>query len=257
MKYIWLSWLLLACSTPGQQKRVETPREDKSDIVLLHGSHLDHSVWTPTIEELPQVHHVAALDVPDRKRSSIPSLAQAAIQTCQQVSRPSVFVVHSIAGAIVHAMVGVCPEKIKQIIYVSGVVVLPGERTSNTFLPADQEGYARAVDFLKDSVMPKTPSEFYAAMAGANYVVTEATPPLYAEHNRFVDERLVFSEEVWKKIPKNYIYTLEDAIIGKATQEQYVAKAGIVKTRALQSGHLPMITHPEYLADALMELISE
>lgn len=255
MKTIWAVLFLFGCASSNPSKRVETPSADKSDIVLMHGSHLDGTVWKATVEYLPQVHHVEVLNVPDRTRSSVPNLQQSAQQTCQQISKPSIFVVHSIAGVIVNAMVGVCPEKIQQIIYVAAIVTLPDERAINTFLPADQTGYAEAVDFLENSVMPKAPEIFYAAMAGPKYVVDESTPPIFAEHHKMIEEKVQFSNEVWQKITKNYIFTLEDSIISKATQENYVARAGIVKTRALHSGHLPMLTHPEYLAEAIMDFI--
>lgn len=245
--------VISACST-------STPKPEesrKTDIVFMHGSHFDASVWDRVLEHMALDRRTTVLNIPHRTLAPVLSLAQAADRACKETPRPAIFVAHSFAGVIVHQMVNVCPEKIRQIIYVAAVIALPGERPVTTFSPEDQVNYAEAVDFSDNWMTPKARGEFFAVMAGPRYEADSVFPPTFRESNKIGEEKVNFDLVVWEKIPKNYIYTLEDRVISSATQEAYVAKAQIVKTRALHSGHLPMLTHPEYLADAIIELASE
>jgi pimeloyl-ACP methyl ester carboxylesterase len=245
--------LLAACATPLPK----TAEPEKADIVFMHGSHFDASSWDRVLEHMPLDRRTIMLNIPHRTLAPLLTLNQAAQRACSETPRPSIFVVHSFAGVIAHQMLSVCPEKIKQLIYVAAVVTLPGERPVMTFSPADQESYAQAVDFSETWLTPRERGQFFGVMAGPRYEVDEVYPPIFRESAKLGEEKVNFDLEVWQKMPKNYIYTLEDAVISSATQEAYVAKAQIVKTRALQSGHLPMLTHPEYTADAIIELINE
>lgn len=245
--------LLAACAAPV----IKTEEPEKTDIVFMHGSHFDANVWERVRGHMPIDRRTVMLNIPHRTLAPVLNLNQAADRACKETPRPSIFVVHSFAGVIAHQMVSVCPDKIKQIIYVTAVVTLPGERPVMTFSPHDQENYAQAVDFSDEWVTPKERGQFFAVMAGPRYEVDPAFPPTFRESSKVGEEKVNFDLEVWKKIPKNYILTLEDAVISPATQETYVAKAQVLKTRALHSGHLPMLTHPEYLADAIIELVSE
>lgn len=245
--------LLTACATP-----VIKPEEpQKTDIVFMHGSHFDASSWERVRGFMPIDRRTIMLNIPHRTLAPVLNLAQAAERACNETPRPAIFVAHSFAGVVVHQMVNVCPQKIKQIIYLAAVVTLPGERPVMTFSPQDQENYAQAVDFSDEWITPKERGQFFSVMAGPRYEVDPAFPPTFRESSKLGEEKVNFDLDVWKKIPKNYIFTLEDAVISSATQEAYVAKAQVSKTRALHSGHLPMLTHPEYLADAIIELVSE
>ncbi len=245
--------LLAACAAPVTT--TETPK--KTDIVFMHGSHFDAGLWDRVLEHMPLDRRTIMLNIPHRTLAPILNLSQAAERACKETPGPSVFVVHSFAGVIAHQMVGVCPEKIKQIIYVAGVIALSGERAVTTFSQTDQENYAQTVDFSEEWMTPKERGQFFAIMAGAKYEVDLVAPPIFRESSKMAEDKVSYELKRWEKIPKNYIYTVEDAVISPATQEAYVAKAQIQKTRAVQSGHLPMLTHPEYLADAIIELISE
>ena len=250
--FLFLS-VLVACATPSQKSVVP----EKADIVFMHGAHLDASSWERVLEHMPLDRRTLMLNIPHRTLAPVLSLNQAAQRACSETLRPSVFVVHSFAGVIAHQMLSLCPEKIKQLIYVAGVVTLPGERPVMTYSPTDQESYAQAVDSSEAWLTPRERGQFFGVMAGPRYEVDSAFPPIFRESAKLGEEKVNFDLDVWQKLPKNYIYTLEDAVISPATQEAYVAKAQIAKTRALQSGHLPMLTHPEYMADAIIELINE
>lgn len=245
--------VLAACASPSQKTAVT----EKTDIVFMHGSHFDATSWDRVLEHMPLDRRTIMLNVPHRALAPVLTLAQAADRACAETTRSSIFVVHGFAGVIAHQMLSVCPGKLKQLIYIAGVVTLPGERPVMTYSPADQESYAQAVDLSEAWVTPRVRGEFFGVMAGPRYEVDAVFPPIFRESAKMNEEKVNFDLNVWEKIPKNYIYTLEDQVISPASQEAYVSKAQIVKTRALQSGHLPMLTHPEYLADAILELVSE
>lgn len=254
MRYTFLFLgLLTACATPGTKTGVT----EKTDIVFLHGSHFDASSWDRVRGHMPIDRRTTMLNIPHRTLAPVLALKQAAQRACHETPRPSIFVAHSFAGAIVHQMVSVCPEKIKQIIYVAAVVVLPGERTVQTFSAQDQENYAQAVDLSEEWMAPKERDQFFAIMAGPKYEADPAWPPLYRESSKMAEEKLEFDVTVWKNIPKGYIFTRDDLVMSRESQERFAQKAQAQKTHAIYAGHLPMLTHPEYLADAIRDLASE
>jgi pimeloyl-ACP methyl ester carboxylesterase len=252
LAFVFLS-VLAACASPPQKPAAPA----KTDIVFMHGSHFDASSWDRVQEHMPLDRRTTMLSIPHRTLAPELTLGQAAQRACSETLRPSIFVVHSFAGVIAHQMLSFCPEKMKQLIYVAGVVTLPGERPVVTFSAADQERYAQAVDISDAWLTPRERGQFFGVMAGPRYEADAVFPPIFRESAKMMEEKVNFDFEVWQKLPKNYVYTLEDQVISAESQEAYAAKAQIVKTRALQSGHVPMLTHPEYLADAILELVSE
>lgn len=254
MKFTFLLLgVLAACATPVPP----TSGPEKTDIVFLHGSHFDASSWDRVRGHMPIDRRTIMLNIPHRTLAPVLTLKEAAERACQETPGPSIFVAHSFAGAIVHQMVNVCPEKIKQIIYVAAVVVLPGERPVLTFSAQDQENYAQAIDFSEEWMTPKERDQFFAIMAGPKYEADPVQPPIYRESSKMAEEKLEFDVNVWKKIPKGYIYTRDDLVISRESQESFAQKAKVQKTHAIYSGHLPMLTHPEYLADAIRDLANE
>ena len=54
-------------------------------------------------------------------------------------------------------------------------------------------------------------------------------------------------------IPKAYVYTQRDKVVGIETQKKYYRRAGITQTRGIKTGHFPMISNPEMLAKIVLK----
>ena len=99
-------------------------------MILIQGVHLDGSSWDAFKKLIPNDQfEVSDLGRIGRDDKQPASLKQIATLSCNQLVRPSVVIAHSYGGAITNAMIGICPEKIKQVIYVAALVPMVGEKT--------------------------------------------------------------------------------------------------------------------------------
>jgi pimeloyl-ACP methyl ester carboxylesterase len=192
--------LLTSCAQAPTFKKTSTP------VVFLHGSHFSVDVWRDVIKNWPQNQERTFLTL------AIPNRLQG-----EGLALPEVAVVmaHSYGGLVAQHTVGICPEKLKQIIYVAAMTALPKEDGFKTFSLADQNEYGRAVS--KESL-------------------TGGTEPATYDLNG------------WPKIRKAYILTKKDLMMSPATQAKFMDKGQTTTVHEIDSGHLPMVTHALALA---------
>lgn len=63
----------------------------------------------------------------------------------------------------------------------------------------------------------------------------------YSEYMGLTTKVVNYDSEQFKKLPKAYIKTSEDLVVGIKTQEMYIDSAGIRQTTSIPTGHFPMI----------------
>lgn len=224
----------------------------KQNLVLIQGVHLDASSWNEVKSRLESNDFTVTLvDRAGRDENTPASLRNIAERSCALVMEPSTLVAHSYGGAIANAMVGTCPMKIKSIIYVSALVPLHGEKPFDLMNKTDNAAYSKIVTFGKHKIIPKA-LEFYK---GADPVIpsTVELPNLYPEWKSLGGEDVTFDPKVYATIPKAYISTEKDPIVGLTTQFQYSSRAGIKNYDGIQTGHFPMLSNPEKLSQLIMK----
>jgi pimeloyl-ACP methyl ester carboxylesterase len=244
MKTLLLALLLVGCA--------QTPKEiKKHNLVLIQGVHLDASSWDGVKKHLnPEEFTVTVVDRAGRDDKGPASLRNIAERSCALVLGPSTIVAHSYGGAIANAMVGTCPMKIRGIIYISGVVPLHGEKPFDLMNKTDNLGYSKIVTFGKFKIIPKEALTFYR-IADPYIPTTALLPPLYAEWVSLGAEDVTFDPKVFSGIPKSYIYTEKDPLIGLTTQFQYTSRSGIKNYDGIATGHFPMLSNPEKLTQLI------
>ena len=249
MKWIFLSLIVLfGCAHKEPFKKSRVP------VVFLHGSHFTTDVWRDVLKAWPQERPLLTLAIPDRGQDRGMSVLESAKFACGALVNPSVIVAHSFAGVIVQQMVSLCPEKLKQIIYIAAVTLLPTEKPLSTFTQAEQAHYSQGVDLTKDKFTPKSREQFMVMMAGEGYKFDALWPTIYSEDAKMGNRPIKYNEQVWHMTPKAYIITTKDLLIQPSSQEKYIQKGQIKITREIHSGHLPMVSHPKELTKILAEL---
>lgn len=241
-----LSLALVSCTTTNKNPNQKT-------IVLIHGAHLDGNSWAAVksyLEKHDQT--VIAPTLPGRDNNKNVDIETYAQAVCDQAPDGSVLVGHSQGGAVSNEMVGLCPEKISKIIYVSAVVPLNGERPYDLMEKVDEKGYAKIVVFKKDRVEPKNKRAFLRAMA-PDFDYKMKSPMIYSEPNKPAMTVIKFDSQDFDAIPKAYIYTEADTIVTLKTQKKYTNRTEFQETYSVVSGHLPMVTKPEALADLILK----
>ena len=253
MKTLILLLLIVGCST---KLKKAAPLPESRTIVLIQGVQLDDTSWNTVKGLLPAPGlMVMSLNRVGRDEKHPASLTEIATLSCEQIPENSIMIGHSFGGAIVNRMVGVCPTKIKQLIYVSAVVPLKGEKPFDRLSARDQKEYGKAVVMSKTQITPKSAQAFFRVTDATFKFSKKEAPPLYKESMGLIHEPVEYDEAAYLAIPKSYIFTERDAVVSMETQRGYVERAGITVTAGVQTGHFPMYSNPEALAVELQKLI--
>lgn len=239
--------LLTSCVTMTKDPSLKT-------VILIHGAHLDGASWNKVTSYLEQNNQkVMAPTLPGRDNNKNVDLTTYAQFVCDIAPENSILVGHSQGGAIANQMVGLCPEKIAKIIYVTAVVPLNGERPFDLMEKRDEKAYAKTVVFKKDRAEPRNKRGFLRAMAQDFDYKTGKAPAIYSEPTKVAGTIVKFESEHFDSIPKAYIYAESDLIITPQTQKKYTDRTEFQETYSVVSGHLPMVTKPDALADVILK----
>lgn len=222
----------------------------KPNIVLLNGFHIDESSWMNVKFRLVDYgYEVVTIGRVGRDTEKPASLKEIAKLTCELVPEKSTIVAHSYGGVIATGMSEICPKKMKKIIYVSAIIPLIGEKAFEQLNRVEQKDYAKVVEFTKDKIHPKSAKEFFKVSEPKFYVDKLSQPKLHPEWMSLTKETVMYNDEVFRKIPKAYIYTLKDTTIKFDTQTYYASRFNIKKTSVMDdAAHFPMLSNPDLLA---------
>lgn len=144
LSLILAALFLVSCATTTVNKN------GQKTIVLVHGAHLDGTSWN-SVKKILETNNqkVIAPTMPGRDNNKNVDLNTYAQFACDQAPDNSIIVGHSQGGAIANQMIGICPEKIKKIIYVTAVVPLNGERPFDLMEKRDEKTYVKTVVFKR------------------------------------------------------------------------------------------------------------
>ena len=246
MKNIILFLLLSACS--------HSPTQTKKSLVLLQGFHLDDRSWDQIRAHIPTKDFTVTTPGRIGRDVPSPSIREIAKLNCEATPPHSTIVAHSFGGAVATAMVGICPEKITKIIFVSAIIPKNNQKLFDGLTSkVDQDNYGKAVLFDKKMINPRESHLFFRATDPAVDVSSQTLPRLYSESMDIISEKVIFNPSAFKKIPKVYIVTENDPPVGAETQRKFVKAAGIKSVYSIPTGHFPMVSSPKELTDIILK----
>ncbi len=217
------------------------------NVVLVHGLFADGSCWSEVIAKL-QANGLNVTSV----QNPLTTLDEAAAAVRKVLARqdgPTVLVGHSFSGTII-SEVGVDP-KVVALVYVAARAPDAGEDYSALAkkFPAPEatagivfdgdEGRLEKAAFLKD---------FAGDIPEARAMV------LYAVQQPFRRALLAgkTTQAAWRSKPSYYVVSADDRTINPDL-ERFMAKRMNAKTIEVKASHLPLISHPQEVADLILE----
>ena len=239
-----------------------------SVMVFVHGAHLTSASWdavTNTLDE--KGYRNISINLPGRQDYLSPkdvTLSYSANYLCSAVAhiKESItFIAHSQGGAIVNHAQSICPNvKVARIIYLASVSPLKGEKPFDQLNNEDEKNYFKGVMYNEDhGLMVINNETAFAKMFSSS----ENTSTINRVLNLAVNEPASIAEgvvehdsEQYSKIRKFYIFTEQDKIISKVSQLKIENALNTIKTSSIDSGHIPMITHPNKLVPILLDFMS-
>lgn len=234
-----------------------------SHYVLVHGAWEGSWTWENTIPALEnRGHSVTAIDLPGShgNEQPIPQITMAryvrhVADTLERLDHGVILVGHSMAGAIISQVAELMPGKIERLIYVAGFLLKNGGSVleamkrdpDGEFLPelafSEDQSYATASEQTLRDIAFHDVEEQGIRHSLPLMAERQATEPFMAA--------VVVSDEKFGSVPKTYIRTTIDKITSPALQDEMIANWDVESVHVLPSGHFPMLSMPEKLAEAL------
>ncbi len=259
MKNISMALLatLAACGACTDDK----PGDGKT-FVLVHGAFMGPAGWNDVAKELrDRGATVDVVELPAHGADPTPA-ASATLdgyvarvsQAIDHAKKPVILVGHSMGGIVISEVADRRPADIAKLAYIAAYVPTTGQslldlammdagsQLGASLQPHDDGTIdVKADDFPRLFCPECTEPERTALVAGYR---AEPTAPLGTK---------VTLGTAFAGVPKIYIRTAQDVVISPALQTQMIATTPIQRTTELPTGHVPMLSAPGKVADALLE----
>jgi pimeloyl-ACP methyl ester carboxylesterase len=223
------------------------PAPKARNIVFVHGLFADGSCWSEVIARLqPKGLQVTSVQNP---LTTLPEAVAAAQRALAMQDGPTVLVGHSFSGMIV-TEAGVDP-KVSAVVYVAARAPDAGEdytALANEFpTPPASAGIVWSGDWGQLSE-----EAFLRDFAGD--LPADKARVLYAVQAPFKRTLLAgkTTHAAWRSKPSWYAVSTEDRTINPDL-ERFMAKRMGAKTIEVQSSHLSLISHPDAIANLILE----
>jgi len=223
--------------------------QSKPSIVFCHGIWADGSCFSKLIPPLRAEGYevISAQYNLDTAQSDIDSVKR----TLSRVSSPSILVGHSYGGAVITGA-GI-DDRVVGLVYISALA--PDE---------DETGAAQQAKFPQTDVFKQievADGRIWMLPSGIGYfcgdlseeeqqvVWATATPPAAA----LFDEKPAGA--AWKTKPSAYIVAAQDHAV-HPDLERFSAERMGATTYEVESSHVPMLSHPDVVLDAIRNLVT-
>ena len=248
---------VIAASPAPEQAPVLAPK-----MILVHGAHFTAQSWATLQQRLGSDISSHAVELPGRNdhlKPSAVSLDISAASLCQfmgTISGDKMLVAHSQGGAIVNAALALCPEEsITDIVYITAVAPLNKTKVFSLLSEKDDEYYYSGVKYNESSDLLEISDmgNFAATFAqDANAAQKKTLAELAVNEPGPVGaSKVKLNEDRFNQIDKYYVYAKEDKIISFESQKKIAATLALKGSYEVDSGHLPMLTKVDQLADIL------
>jgi pimeloyl-ACP methyl ester carboxylesterase len=237
-------------------------------VVLVHGAHLTAKSWNRVEQKLNQngidsmaVNLPGRLDTINPKKITLSSSSQFLCKSITNIHKKIVFVTHSQGGAIVNHAQSICPNiNVERIIYLASVSPLTNEKPFDSLSKADEESYFEGVSYEEKSGLMIISNEdaFVESFSSiANNPLKNSILAAAVNEPAYIADGVVsMDSKKYAAIKKFYIFTQQDKIISMDSQVKIAKQLKPIKTSTINSGHIPMITHPDELVSALIQFIT-
>ncbi|TGK07479.1 alpha/beta fold hydrolase [Leptospira semungkisensis] len=232
--------------------------------LLVHGAW--HGAWA--WEETKQIleshgHKVFTIDLPGHGQDNTPipkitfrAYVDSVRSKLAGISSKVILVGHSLAGAIISQVAEEEPDKIESLVYVAAFILNQNESVLD-IMKSDAEGsLLPALIFSEDQTSATVSEETLKSIVyngGTKNQIEAAAPKLKAQATEPFFAMTNTTDSNFGRIPKSYIECNLDKILSLNMQRTLEQKFHCKTLATLSTGHVPLITAPDQLADALLK----
>lgn len=240
--------------------------DKESIVVFVHGAHLTSKSWE-NVEAILNKNNVDtySVDLPGRndkipaKKVNLISSSESLCKDLGNVKKPISIVGHSQAGAIINHAISICPSiNINRIIYLASVSPIQGEKAFDQLSKSDEEHYFSGIQYDKSNslMVISDQQKFGRSFTSQEDKLDSLSAYAVDEPSKIADNPISYNKKKLDSIKKFYVFTKKDLIISLESQKRIAERIDTVKTSELDTGHIPMITHPNNLASVLLQFMT-
>jgi pimeloyl-ACP methyl ester carboxylesterase len=238
-----------------------------ANIVLVHGAWMGAAAWDKTAAELrSRGFKVMAVELPGHGKDNTPadklSLAGYvdAVIAALPADGKTVLVGHSMAGMVISGVAEKVPARLSKLVYVAAYLPRNGEslyqisQTDADSLVGKYWSQDNPKAYSPATIRKQGIVEVFGADTSAadqQFLLSthkaEAVPPLGTP--------VQLSAANFGSVPRAFIHTTQDKAVSYRLQKTMLANAGGAgKVVELNSSHVPMLSQPKALADAIADV---
>jgi len=228
--------------------------------VLIHGGSHGSWCWDKVVTLLRKKGHlVEAPDLPGHGKDKTP-IQEVTLQSCVgkvcsiigTKSEPVILVGHSMGGLVISQVAEQIPDKIRTLVYLSGILLRDGESWESEIersrpllnVSQDQSCFTVKSEVVADFFYNDCSIEDIArakALLGSEAMSIFKTP-------------IHVSNEKFGRVPRIYIECLRDHTVFPPLQKAMYTATPCLKVISLNTGHSPFLSAPELLTTCLLSL---
>ncbi len=247
---IMLIFSLVVLVVPVMAQDGTTQTQALANIVLVHGAWADGSSWSSVIERLQKTgYNVTAVQLPLTSLDEDVATVRAVLET---QTGPTILVGHSYGGAVITKL-GADAPNVVGLVYVAAFAPDEGESMKSLTSSGPQPASASALRPDKRGFLWLDPAGFLQYFAPdvdpveAKVLASEQKP--IAAASLVGDE--IFGTPTWKSLKSWYVVAKDDQMI-PPDAERFMAQRMGAEVIEIASSHVPMISHPDDIADVIM-----
>lgn len=222
-------------------------------VIFLNGAGLNASIWNSTLPLLK--HTTLAVEYPNRGLSGSPNkkltLDDYHSEILQQLSRKKeqniLIVAHSIGGIFCNKIAAELKGKVVGIVAIGAIIAEKGETFLSTF-PWVQRTITR---FIVKRIRTRPPdSQIIKGLC--HDLPDESAKKIVSEFT--AESAIIYTDKITEPVPDCtglYIILNGDKSIPVDVQKRSAKRLKQAKTVNMDTGHLPMISQPERLAEII------
>ena len=230
-----------------------------TDVVLVHGAWHGSWSWRRVLPPLWAAGHrvvtVTLTGLGERAHQLSPAVTLGThvedVVTAVRAEEcaGAVLVGHSYGGVVVTGAADRLGAEVGALVYVDGVVPLPGESWS-TRNPPEVQAARRAAIERSGALPPPPPAAFGLSGADAEWVARRQTP----QPGGVYDDPVHFDLDRWLARPRTYVDCTSPALATVEPAKELVRSQPGWEVVRLATGHDPMVSAPAELAEVLLRV---
>ncbi|WP_024769867.1 alpha/beta fold hydrolase [Aquimarina macrocephali] len=234
-------------------------------FLLIHGAWEGAWAWKETTQFLERKgNKVISIDLPGHGDDITPiseinlDLYVNRVKVeLNKFSAPVVLVAHSFAGYVISKVAEEVPQKIEKLIFIASAIPYKSKPAIKIFEEDKESEFIANLIFSEDQISATMNRETIKniVFGGAtDSQIDEVIPQLVEQATKPFFEIVETTEKNFGSVSKAYIETKHDRVLSLTAQRMLQKETGITESVLLDTGHVPLVTTPKELANALIEV---